>query len=352
MADLLASLEGKSLTINRGDVVKGKVIASNNTDLVIDLGTKAEGILPKKDLYGEYENLKIGDNIEAFVAMAESESGQVLLSLDRPTNQRAGFRNTPVRNWGKFISAMNQKKKLHGKVSEINKGGLVVEIEGIRAFLPTSQISFGNVGAINDIVGSDLAVTVIEVDANNNRLIVSDREEPSVELLDKLSTYEVGQKVSGEVVAVFSFGVIINVDGLEGILFGSDVAWERVENLAEMFKVGASVEALVAGVDQKLGRLLLSVKKMTDDPFTKMMDKYQPDDVVKAKVVEVGDVEISFELTGGVKAVMDKAVAGAKAETTYEVGSEVTVLIDGVDPRQRKITVAPMLTSTSGLIYK
>ncbi len=347
MEALLASLEGKSLSVNRGDQVTGTVVTVTNSDFVIDLGTKAEAVLPKRDLYGEYENLKVGDKVEAYVVATENESGQTVLSIDRNFGKSS---KGPQKNWGKYVSAMNSKKRLHGRVMEANKGGLVVDLEGIRAFLPSSQINVANIKNVNELIGQEIGVRVIEVDPNNNRLIVSERDEPTEDLLAQLAKYEIGQKVTAEVSAVLPFGVIVSVDGLEAIIFGQDVAWEKIENLGELFKVGDSVEALITGIDQAMGRLVLSVKKLQEDPFAKIAEKYQPDDVVKATVTEVNENGVSFSLADGIMGVMDRSKV--ESGTSYQVGQSVTVLVDSVDARQRRVNLAPMLTTTSGLIYK
>lgn len=344
MADLLASLDGKSLTVNRGDLVRGTVVSVTDTDLFVDLGTKAEGVIDRRELYGDYENLKVGDKIEAYVVTSENDSGQVTLSLER----QSGRQGAPQKNWGKFTSAMNQKRKLQGKVLELNRGGVVVDVEGARAFLPTSQLSYASIKRLNDLPGQDLSVVVLEVDEGNNRLIVTDREEASDEVRSQVQKYESGQRVKGKIVAVTNFGVFVDVDGLEGLVFIQEASWDKVDDLSKIFSVGQEVEAVVTGVDVVMGRVNLSIRKLSEDPFSELAEKYQPDDVVKGTVRTITEEGVIFVLEKGLEAIMDKA----KVDTTYEPGQQVTVLIDSVDARQRKIFVAPMLTSTSGLIYK
>ncbi len=344
MADLLASLEGKSLTVNRGDFVHGTVVAVNDSEIIVDLGTKSEGVIDRRELYGDYENLKVGDKVEAYVVTAENESGRVTLSMER----QSGRQGAPQKNWGKFTSAMNQKRKLQGRVVELNRGGVVVDLEGTRAFLPTSQLSFASIQKLNDLPGHDLSVFILEVDEGNNRLIVSDRDEASDEVRSKVEKYETGQKVSGRVVAVTNFGVFVDVDGLEGLVFIQEASWDKVDDLTKIFTVGQEIEAVVTGVDVVMGRVNLSIRKLSEDPFSEIAEKYQPDDVVKATVKSISDEGVIFTLEKGLEGVMVKE----KVDTTYEPGQQVTVLVDGVDARQRKIFVAPMLTSTAGLIYK
>ncbi len=349
MADLLASLDGKTLSVNRGDQVRGKVVTVTPNEIYVDLGTKAEGYIAKRDLLGEYEDVKPGDTLEAYVLMPENESGQIVLTLDPNLGRKSSY-NSPVRNWTKFITAMNQHKKIHGKVTEMNKGGVVVEADGVRGFLPSSQISFEHLTAINDLIGQDIALYVIEIDQNNNRLIFSDREEPSQDIQNQLSKFQSGQQVTGKIVAVLNFGIFVDIEGVEGVVFVQEASWDKVEDLTKLFNVGDQITALVNAVDTNMGRLNLSLKKLTQDPFAQIVEKYQPDDVVKATVKELVDGNVLFQLTDGVEAVMDKSKVDSTS--TYQPGQLVTVLVDSVDARNRKVNVAPMLTSTSGLIYK
>ncbi len=352
MADLLASLDGKTLTVHRGDQVTGTVVGVTDDEVYLDLGTKAEGVLNKKELSNEEaQNVKIGDKLSAFVISAESESGQVILA-SQPQQSRdtrsGGFRGHAPRNWSKFIQAMQNKKRLEGRVTELNRGGVVVEVDGTRGFLPTSQLSFENVSKLTDLVGQTLSVVVLEVDENNNRLIFSDRREVPQETIAKLTKFEVGQKVKGSVVAVVSFGVFLTIDGVEGFVLIQEAAWEKVEDLNKLFKIGQEVEAVIVAIDQTLGRLNLSIKQLASDPFTAIAEKFQPDDVVKGTVKELTSDGAVVSLKDGVEGLLPNA----KMESTYQVGQEVSLLVDTVDSRQRKIYLAPMLTSTAGLIYK
>ncbi len=167
--------------------------------------------------------------------------------------------------------------------------------------------------------------------------------------MENLKKYQVGQKATGKIVAVLPFGLVISVDGMEGLVFISDVSWEKVEDLSTLFKVEQEVEVVVTGADTELGRLNLSIKQLTEDPFTKIKEKYQPDDVVKGEVVQISTEGVKIKLDSGIEGLIPASKMGTN---TYEAGKLVTVLVDNVDLRKRVINLAPMITSTTDLIYK
>ncbi len=367
MEELLASQTKKVITLTRNQHLEGEIVAKSDKELVLDLGAKSEGILAKRDFsQEEFDNFKVGDKIKAYVSQVENESGQTLLSTSPSMKsfqvQGSRFRGGRA-DWGSFINAQKQSSKLRGRVLEINRGGLIIEVMGVRGFLPNSQVGFELLSkskrGLSDLVGEDLNVTVAEVDQNQNRLIFSQRGQVSKKVLEALKGYSVGQKVNGKIVAVLPFGLVVSVKdqstsggdglGIEGLVFVSDVSWEKVEDLNSRFKIGQEVEVSVLGADLTLGRLNLSIKQLTEDPFAKLKEKYQPDDVVKGEVLEVSDGGVKIKLADGVEGAI---LPNKMGTAVYEVGKTVTVLVDNVDSRKRVINLAPMITSTSDLIYK
>ena len=369
MEELLASQSKKLITLGRGQQVEGVVVLITEKEIILDLGAKSEGILPKREL----KSVKLGDKIKVFVIQTENDSGQVTLSLERqvPTRNfetgRSSFRGGSSRggkfsDWNRFIQAQNQKTKLQAAVLEINKGGLIVEAEGVRGFLPNSQIGFELISklgqGLDKLIGQTLSLTVIEVDQNNNKLIFTQRGQVSEEVRTALKDFKKDQKVSGKIIAVLPFGLVVDVSGVEGLVFISDTSWEKVEDLSKDFNLGQELEVVVLGIDESFGRLNLSLKKTMDDPFVKLAESYPADEVVKAEVAAVTDAGVVFKLkdpsgelgAGGVEGLLP--ASKMESEVNYEVGKSMSVLIDSVDIRKRKINLAPFITSTEGLIYK
>ena len=357
MEELLASQTKKFISLSRNLSVEGTVVLKTDKELILDIEAKSEGILQKRDFLDlEFENFKVGDKIKAFVAQTENDNGQTVLSMHpinlvKPSSFSPKGRGGVV--WSKFQTAQRQNSKLHGKVIEVNRGGLIIEADFVRGFLPNSQVGFELLSkaknGLSDLVGEELNVIVSEVNEEQNRLIFSQRGQVSESVLENLKKYQVGQKATGKIVAVLPFGLVISVDGMEGLVFISDVSWEKVEDLSTLFKVEQEVEVVVTGADMELGRLNLSIKQLTEDPFTKIKEKYQPDDVVKGEVVQISTEGVKIKLDSGIEGLIPASKMGTN---TYEAGKLVTVLVDNVDLRKRVINLAPMITSTTDLIYK
>lgn len=363
MEELLAS-QSKVVNLYRNLEVEGEVVLISDKEIILDLGAKSEGVISKREIPdSQLKDLKIGSKLKAFVYMSENESGQAVLSLqrqvsspmrsDRDRSRGGKSRGGRFIDWSKFISAQNQKSKLQGTVMEVNKGGLMVEVAGTRGFLPNSQVGFELLSksgeGMDRLIGQDLTVTVIEVDQDNNKLIFSERGQVSEEVLKQLQSFKTGQKVKGKIVAILPFGLVVDVEGVEGLVFISDVSWEKVEDLNKLYKVGDEVEVLVTGSDKELGRLNLSIKQLSEDPFAKLAEKYPADEVVKGEVTGVSEAGVAVQLDG-----VEGFLPAAKMDpdTKYEAGQSMSFLVDGVDSQKRRVNLAPFVTSTAGLIYK
>lgn len=369
MEELLASQTQKPVSIFRGKEVEGEVVSITDKEIILDLGTKSEGVVSTRDFQEpQLKDLKVGSKLKAFVYMSENEHGQTLLSLQRQAprmqSDERSFRGGSSRggksrggkfiDWSRFIQAQNQKSKMQGSVLEVNKGGLIVESAGIRGFLPNSQVGFellSKAGAgMDSLIGQDLTVTVIEVDQDNNKLIFSERGQVSEVVKERLKTFKAGQKTFGKIVAILPFGLVVDVEGSEGLVFISDVSWEKVEDLSKIFSTGQELEVLVSSIDNELGRLNLSVKQLSEDPFGKIAEDYPVDEVVKGTVSEVSPSGVVVKLSGGIEGFLP--VSKMSPDTVYEPEKSMTFLVDGVDSQKRRINLAPFVTSTAGLIYK
>lgn len=352
MADLLKKQDQKNLRVVRNQELEGKIIAITDSELILDLGTKAEGVLPKRDLTSEQlKNIKVGEKLSVFVLLPENESGQVLLTLQKVLGKPA----SSGARWKRFEEALDSHQVLNGRGLEVNKGGLIVEVGGIRGFLPSSQVSLSTVGDLSELIGKDLQVTVIEVDLNQNRLIFSQKTNVTEEVKTKLSSLKIGDKVKGKVAAVLPFGIFVTIEGeayngVEGLVHISELSWQRVEEPGSLFKTGQEVEAKVISVDHETGRVNLSIKQLSEDPFKKLSEKYHPDDVIKGEVIKVSANGVAVKLEEGVEGVIPSSKLDQ--DSSYEAGEKITVLIDNVDLNKHKINLTPFRTSTKDLIYK
>lgn len=359
MEKLLASSQ-KVINTRRGQEMEGEIVLITDSELILDLGTKSEGVIQKREFpAAQAEKLKVGDKVKAFVIFNENENGQVVLSLHQaqPKStfgrgliaQRRGGREV---NWSRFKNAQVQKSKLSGTVTEINKGGLIVESEGVRGFLPNSQtgseVLSKNVASSQELIGQAVNFLVTEISEDANKLIFSQKGLTEDPIKAELRNFKRGDKFAGKVVSVLPFGVVVEKMGVRGLVLISEVSWERVEDLSN-FSQGQEVETLVLGVDEDLGKLNLSIKQLSEDPFLKMAEKYPTDEVVKGEVTDITDVGVAVALEGA-----EGLLPASKMnpDTKYEAGKSMSFLVDGIDTSRRKVNLAPFVTSTAGLIYK
>lgn len=348
MADLLAKNEFKTITVSRGQEVEGKVVAILPYEIILDLGSKSEGVLQKKDLSPEQvANLKEGDKLLTFVIQLENENGQVVLGLQKSLSKS----NSLSLKWKRFEEALKNNTTLTGKGVEVNKGGLIVEVTDVRGFLPASQVSLSQAANLEQLVGKEVTVTVIEVDPNQNRLIFSQKTTVSDDVKKKLGQLKVGDIVTGVVAAVLPFGIFVSLpEGVEGLVHISELSWEKTDNPSISFKVGDEVTTKIITVDQGGGRVNLSIKQLSEDPLVAKLARFAPDDVIRGKVLRVTSLGVFVELPGGVEGLIP--AGKLEAETDYQIGDEATFLVDSVDTHKRRINLAPFITTTKGLIYK
>lgn len=376
MADLMAKYPTKPRQFDIGENIQGAVITITDREIIIDLGSKSEGILNKKELSPQdQKSLKIGDKIDSFVAGFDHDFGQVFLTKNRAQAiskqaSRGGRVDVNAKLWPKLSQAKDNKQKLKGEIVEVNKGGLMVALDqqflgksGMKGFLPVSQLGFTTLkkakdkGGWENLVGEVVAVLVIEVDPQNRKLILSSREEITPQIKEKVLSYQQNQKVLGKIICVVPFGIVVSIDpskelgtgGIEGFIHIQEVAWEKVENL-DNFKIDQEVEAQVLGIDQDLGRVNLSLRQLQKDPFVELVQKLQPDDVVSGTITEITQAGVNVALSDNLQGFMpaEKVEQGIN----YTVGEKINFLVDSVDQNKRKINLVPFVTSTKGLIYK
>lgn len=350
MADLMAKqTEKQTLKLERGQEVEAHVIQISGLDVILDLGSKAEGTLSLKEFPDDkQDSLKPGDRVTAYVVRPENEAGQVVLELHKTVLTRNG-RGANIK-LDKFIAAQKNNQVLKGKGMEVNRGGLVVEIDKVRGFLPSSLVALSQAANLEDMVDKEIQVTVVEVDPNQNRLILSQKTTVSDETKAKLSKLKAGEKVSAEVAGVMSFGLFVKLeDGVEGLVHVSELAWEKVEDPSILYKAGDKIEAQIMSVDATAGRVNLSIRQLEKDPFEEKAKDYQPDDVVKATITKVTGQGIILDIAG-----LEGFIPTSKLESdaTYEIGKSFNCLVDSVDTQKRRINLAPFITSTKDLIYK
>lgn len=346
--DELLALTGQALIgLRRGQVLDGTVTQITSKEILIDIGHKSEGIISGKELdifSGFIRRLKVGDVIPVFVATPEDDEGQIILSLRRAAGDY---------KW----KAVEEKKEREEPVVavgvEVNRGGLIVEVEGVRGFIPASQLNTSRMGRAQDLIGQRVTAKVIEIDKKQNRLILSEREVVDKETRKKreelLGKIKVGETYEATVSGIAQFGIFVTVEGLEGLVHISEISWDKVTNPSALFKVGDKTQVKVIGIDEKEGRLNLSIKQLSKDPWLGEIKDLEPGQEVKGKVSRITTFGVFVNIRPGVDGLVH--VSKLMPEENLEIGQSVVCIIDSIEPEQRRIGLSLLPTTTLG-IYK
>jgi small subunit ribosomal protein S1 len=284
-----------------GDIVKGKVISASKNEVRIDIEGLTTGVIRGRELYREspdYANLKSGDEVEATVMELENENGEMELSF-----RYAGHRKV----WDNLMALKDGGEIIPARVTEANKGGLMVQVNRINGFLPVSQlipehyprVQGGDKNKIlerlRQYIGQNFNVKVIDVSEDDEKLIVSEKAAWEEAQKAVISKYKVGDTVEGKITAVTDFGAFVEFDeNMEGLIHISELAWQRIDDPHNYIKVGDKVKAAIINIDGS--KIFLSVKKLIEDPWTKIGEKYHAGQVVRGKVLKANPFGLFVEL--------------------------------------------------------
>lgn len=339
--------------LKKGQKVEGLVTDITKRMILIDIGAKTEGVVVDK----EYEiaremmqGLKIGDTIEAFVGSPENDRGQILLSLRQTAMNK---------RWEIFDELLKTGKAIDVRGLEVNKGGIIVKIQGVRGFVPSSQFGREYLGRLNDLQNRDFSVKVIEVDREKNRLIFSEKavseQESLAQQSEALKKVKVGDELEGMVSGIMPFGVFTRAsikakaskdkkakkdEGLflEGLVHISEISWEKVDNPGEYFKTGDKIKVKVIGVDEKSSRLNLSVKQLQDDPWTKMAKEYPEGSKVKGEITKLAAFGAFVSLAPGVDGLIH--ISKIPTDKEFKVGQKIECFVEQVDLEHRRMSLS------------
>jgi small subunit ribosomal protein S1 len=350
MAELLAVADKNMVIPKRGDVVKGIITSISKRSLTLDIGAKTEGFVADKELDSakEYvEELNVGDEIEAVVASAENDQGQIALSLKKAASDS---------KWDYFTEAMEKDEVLEAKGLETNKGGLIAVVNGTRGFVPSSQFGKELVGNFHQLKGETLKVKVIEVDREKNRLIFSERHVSEAKEMSQkaaaLDSVQEGEIYEGVISGVMHFGLFVTVEvpvegsdavgHVEGLVHISEISWEKVIHPKDFHAVGDKIKVRVLGVDDKTGKLNLSIKQLSDDPWLSVAEKYQAGTTVEGTVSRIEPFGAFVNVEQGI----DGLIHSSKLSPDNELkkGDKITVNVESVDPEARRMSLSLVLT--------
>lgn len=342
MDQLLESHEIKQL--KTGDVVEGTILSVKKHELWVDLGANGVGVVMQREIQ-RGQKLEVGDTITTSVVDPEAEEGHALLSMKRAEKDRG---------WDEVQRIFDAQEVIDIVPYDANRGGLLVELEGIRGFLPVSQLAAGHyprvLGAdkdeilqkLNQLVNKTLKVRVIDMSRKDNKLIFSEKEAVKDSMQERFSNLKVGDVVEGVVTGVIDFGAFVNVDGIEGLIHISEISWERVENPRNYIKVGQNVKAKIIAIDKD--RLSLSLKQMSEDPWLKEVKAFKNGDVVDGKVTRITPFGAFVQLSPAVEALVHVSEMSdddsADPEKIFQLNEKKKFKIIDVDVEGRKIALS------------
>lgn len=345
MDDLLAGTLGESVKqLTAGEVITGKILSLRKHEVLVDLGAQGVGYVPRREV-GFSKNLKIGDEVTASVVDAELENGYSLLSLRKAAKDRG---------WEEVAVKLESGDIIDVTPYDANRGGLLVEYEGVRGFLPVSQLSaehYPRVGSsdkdeilqrLNALVGQTLKVRILDSDRKANKLIFSEKEAVKDGLADRFAQLKVGDKVTGVVTGVVDFGVFVNVEGIEGLVHISEISWERVNNPSDYVKVGQNIEAKIIAIDKD--RLSLSMKQLTQDPWLDEVEQFKSGDKVEGTVTRITPFGAFVQISPAVEALVHISELGdgndVDPEKVFTLNERKTFIVLDIDKENRKISLS------------
>ncbi len=337
--------------LKRGQKVEGIVSSIGKKMVLVDIGAKTEGVVSGEDLTEAYDilaDLKVGDTTEAYVKFPENDQGQIILSLKQAADEN---------RWSRFKKLMEEEREVEVVGVEVNKGGMVVKIGDIRGFVPTSQFGEKHLGNMEELLNKAFKVRVIEVDRDQNRLIFSEKMVSDSESLAKkgeaLELVSVDDKLEGTVSGIMPFGVFVTVNvpmkvkdseaaKVEGLIHISEISWEKVDDPNEIFKVGQEVKVQVIGIDKGAGKLNLSIKQMTDDPWKNIEKNYAVGTKHTGDVVRIAPYGIFVNFEKGVDGLIH--ISKKPADKEFAVGDKVEAFVEMIDSKTRRMSLGVVLT--------
>ena len=345
MEENFAELLEQSLkTLNNGDKVTGTVMAVGSTEVEVDLGTKHTAYIPLEDFSGDpnvkpEEAVKVGDQIEAIVVHVNDGEGVVRLSKKRLEAGKA---------WEEIEAAAENKDIVEGVVTEENKGGIVVNVKGIRVFVPASQSGVAKGGDLGELLKKNVQLRITEVNRARRRVVGSIRSVASEQrkaAQEKIwSEIEVGKQYHGTVKSLTSYGAFVDIGGVDGMVHVSELSWNRIKNPAEVVKVGDEIDVYVIALDPEKKKISLGYKTEATNPWTIFNNEHKVGDVVTVKIVKLMTFGAFAEIIPGVDGLIhisqiaDRRIG--KPEDVLSEGQEVDAKIIDIDQEHKRISLS------------
>lgn len=324
--------------VKEGEIAKGKVVAISDNDLLIDIGFKSDGRVAL-DEFPEPENIKIGDEVEIFVEKIEDSEGQLVLSRKRADS---------IRSWENIVLAKTNDEIVRGKCIRRIKGGFVVDITGVNAFLPGSQIDTKPIRDYDVFVGQMMDFKILKINHPNENIIVSHKiliEESMAGQRERLlSTIEKGQILESSVKAITDFGVFVDLGGVDGLIHITDLSWGRINHPSEIVELDQKINVVVLEYDSEKKRVTLGLKQLTPHPWDNIEEKLKLNEKVSGKVVSITEYGAFIEIEKGIEGLIHVSEMSWTQHITnpsqiVSMGQIVEAVVLSLDKAERKLSL-------------
>jgi small subunit ribosomal protein S1 len=342
MDELLDMYDRKMSNFAEGDIIRGRVLKVLGAEVVIDIGYKSEGVLPVHEVTG-YDGkitVKPGDELDVFIERLENNSGYIVLSREKAERMLV---------WDRIEGAFKADEPIAGRVIERVKGGLAVDVGGVKAFLPGSLIDTKPVKNLDALRGHEYKFKIVSFDKKRNNVVLSRRAIVEVEQAaakaDTFSRLQEGQHTHGIVKNITDYGVFVDLGGVDGLLHITDVSWGRVNHPSEYFNVGDEIEVIVLKFDPTAERVSLGYKQKSQDPWTDVVQRYPLGSKVHGRVVSLTDYGAFIELEEGVEGLIHVSEMSwtkkvRNPSKLLAMGTEVDAVVTDVNVQNRRISLS------------
>lgn len=330
-----------------GDAVDGKIVRVEKDEVLVDIGSKAEGVVPAREMQSllpeDRAGLRVGDELLVFVVQTEDKEGRAILSIDKARQERS---------WRRLQQSFESGEVIEAKVVNYNKGGLLVNLDGVRGFVPSSQVSGISRGPetqkqsdMAKMVNQTLTLKVIEINRNRNRLILSERQaaqEVREGRKDELlSSLKEGDVRTGVVSSVCDFGAFVDIGGADGLVHLSELSWSRVKHPSEVVKVGDRVQVYVLSIDNDRKRIALSLKRTQPEPWTTVQERYQLGQMVQGTITQLASFGAFARIEDGIEGLIHVSELGdgrlQHPRDAVKEGDVVQARIIRIDPARKRM---------------
>jgi len=337
-------LEKSMVSLKSGEIVKGTVISISPTEVYVNLGSKADGVIPIGELTDDPsvstdDIVKIGDEIEVFVVRVNDVEGTVMLSKKKID---------AIAGWKKIEGALESQEILAGKVVEAVNGGLIVLSHGVRVFVPASQASTQFVQDLNSLVGTDVSFRIIDLNPRKRKIVGSIKSVASEVRKQLLETFwasaEVGKEYDGVIKSLTDFGAFVDIGGVDGLVHISELSWGRIKHHSEVLNVSDKVKVYIVALDKEKNKISLGFRKQSENPWKLLEEKVKVGDTVTAKIVRIVPFGAFAEIMPFVDGLIHISQISTervdKIQNVLSIGQEVEAKVTEIDFEKKKVSLS------------